>query len=134
MDLLLDTHVFLWGSLEPQRLGLKTREMISSDLCQTYLSSFSVLEVAQLAWVGKLQSLPFPLRKWMDDSLQYLSGTILPLTSEIAMESYALPEPFHRDPADRILVATARLHQLTLLTADERILNYSHLNTVDART
>ena len=52
----------------------------------------------------------------------------------IALEAYTLPNPFHRDPVDRILVATARSYQATLLTADERILVYSHVRTRDCRT
>jgi PIN domain nuclease of toxin-antitoxin system len=49
------------------------------------------------------------------------------------MEAYALPEPFHKDPADRVLVAAARCHELTLLTADERILTYRGVRSRDAR-
>jgi PIN domain nuclease of toxin-antitoxin system len=50
------------------------------------------------------------------------------------VEAYSLPSPFHRDPVDRVLVATARSYQATLLTADERILTYSHVRTGDCRT
>ena len=55
------------------------------------------------------------------------------LSSKIAAEAYRLPGEFHRDPADRILVATARLESWTLLTADRRILDYPHVRTKDAR-
>jgi PIN domain nuclease of toxin-antitoxin system len=55
------------------------------------------------------------------------------VSHEIAMEGYALPGAFHRDPADRILVATARRDGLTLVTADDRILAYPHARTQDAR-
>ncbi len=56
------------------------------------------------------------------------------MTHEIAAEAYALPPGFHKDPADRILVAAARCHQLTLLTADERILQYPHVRTIHAQS
>jgi len=55
------------------------------------------------------------------------------VSHEIAMEAYALPEPFHKDPADRLLVAACRWQVLTLLTADERILAYRGVRSRDAR-
>ena len=57
-----------------------------------------------------------------------------PLTHEIAQEAYALPGAFHQDPADRILVAAARVHGVTLLTGDDRILAYQDVRSLDART
>lgn len=56
-----------------------------------------------------------------------------PLTHEIAVEAYRLPDPFHRDPADRLLVATARVMDLALMTTHDRILDYRHVQSVDAR-
>jgi PIN domain nuclease of toxin-antitoxin system len=56
------------------------------------------------------------------------------VSHEIAAGAYALPPGLHRDSADRVLVATARLHDLTLLTADNRILDYHHVRTLDARS
>jgi PIN domain nuclease of toxin-antitoxin system len=65
--------------------------------------------------------------------MEELAADSIPVTADVAMEAYALPEPFHEDPADRILVATARLGKLTLLTADARILSYEGVNALDAR-
>ena len=65
-----------------------------------------------------------------------LKGTVEILgdiTHEIAIESYMLPEPFRSDPVDRILVSTARLHEMILITANERILVYPNVKTSDAR-
>jgi len=92
----------------------------------------STLEVARLVWAGDL-ILQIQLDEWVEKSLADLRADSLPVTHEIAIEAYRLPEPFHRDPADRQIVACARLRQLTVATADERILNWKHVATVDAR-
>jgi PIN domain nuclease of toxin-antitoxin system len=77
--------------------------------------------------------LQIPLDEWVDKSLEDLRADSIAVTYEIAVEAYRLPEPFHRDPADRQIVACARLHELTVVTADERILNWKHVKTLDAR-
>lgn len=69
----------------------------------------------------------------MAESLRTLLADTVPLTHEIAIAAYGLPGEFHRDPADRMLVATAVVHDLTLVTADERILAYPHALSLDAR-
>jgi predicted nucleic acid-binding protein len=71
--------------------------------------------------------------KWVEKSLEDLRADALPVTHQIALEAYRLPAPFHRDPADRQIVACARLHEMTVATADERILAWKHVATVDAR-
>ena len=73
------------------------------------------------------------LREWVEQALGALQARTLTVSHEMAMEAYALPEPFHKDPADRLLVAAARCHELTLLTADERILGYRGVRSRDAR-
>ena len=65
--------------------------------------------------------LQIPVDEWVEKSLADLRADSLPVIHEIAVEAYRLPEPFHRDPADRQIVACARLHELTVVTADERI-------------
>lgn len=90
------------------------------------------MEIARLVAGGAI-SLAMPLATWVAHSLSELGATTLPVSHEIAMEAYALPGPFHRDPADRILVAAARIHQLVLLTADERLLHYPDVHTMDVR-
>ena len=69
----------------------------------------------------------------MEDSARDLRLRQVNVDFAIALEAYSLPEAFHRDPADRVLVATARTYQATLLTADERILAYQHARTEDCR-
>jgi PIN domain nuclease of toxin-antitoxin system len=83
-------------------------------------------------WSGDLV-LQIPLQEWVEKSLADLRAETLPVTNEIAVEAYRLPEPFHRDPADRQIVACARIHELTVATADERILKRPYVSSVDAR-
>lgn len=73
-----------------------------------------------------------PLREWIEQSLASIGAASLPVTHEIAIEAYSLAAPFHKDPVDRVLVAAARCHGLTLVTADERILEYGAVRTLDA--
>jgi PIN domain nuclease of toxin-antitoxin system len=74
-----------------------------------------------------------PLAEWVVESMADLAAQTVSMSHEVAMEAYALPGTFHKDPADRILVAVARRNGLTLVTADDRILSYPHVRTQDAR-
>ena len=132
MTLLLDTHVWIWSQGQPEKLGQRSVQALLTPQYTNTICTISTLELARLLAVGTI-SLAMPLRDWIEQSLRELAATTLPLTHEIAVEAYALPAAFHTDPADRILVAAARIHRLTLLTADERILDYPHVRTIDAR-
>ncbi len=73
------------------------------------------------------------LSDWIQKSLDYLLCETILLSHDMAVKAYTLPEPFHRDPADRILVATALHLDLMLMTSDERILSYPHIKTIEAK-
>ena len=96
------------------------------------ISPVSTLEVARLAWGGRV-SLTGRVETWAEAALKALRAETAPLTHEIAAEAYRLPGEFHRDPADRMLVATARILDLTFVTAHEHVLAYPHVLTLDAR-
>jgi PIN domain nuclease of toxin-antitoxin system len=132
MKLLLDTHVWVWAAEEPRRLGRKTRRFLQDENCERFVCAVSALEVARLVWSGDMV-LQIPVGEWIEKSLSDLRADSLPVTHEIAVEAYSLPEPFHRDPADRQIVACARLKELTVVTADERVLDWKHVATLDAR-
>ncbi len=89
----------------------------------------SCREVAKLVEVGKL-TLTMPVGAWIRGALNYPGVRLLELTPEIAVASTQLPAPFHRDPADQMIVATARVRSDPLLTADRKILNYPHAVTL----
>ena len=92
------------------------------------ISAISCWEVAKLVEKGRLV-LPCPIADWLENALAYPGITLLPLTPEIAVESTTLPRSFHKDPADQIIVATARIHDCLLVTADQEILDYPHART-----
>jgi len=132
MPLLLDTHVWLWAVAQPERLGQQTTERLVDPRGQLSVATISTLELARLLDAGRV-ALADPLADWVAASLDLLACDTIALSHAIAAEAHALPPPFHRDPADRVLVATARIHELTLITADERILAYANVDSQDAR-
>lgn len=93
------------------------------------ISAISLLEVAQAAASGRME-LSLPPEEWMRIALGYPGVRLIPLSPEIVVEAYRLPEPFHRDPADRLIVATARVLDVPLATADGKILAYSGVECV----
>ena len=133
MILLLDTHVWLWAVEAPEKLGRHARALLQKASNDRLVSAISVLEIARLCMD---QSIIFSIssKTWIEASARDLQLQHLDVSYPIAIEAYALPDPFHRDPVDRILVSTARLYRATLLTADERILAYRHVRTADCRT
>ena len=132
MSLLLDTHVWIWSQAEPEKLGPTSTAALEDPLRGLYVSPVSTLEIARLAGQGRLELQP-DVDRWLEASLDLLGCATVEVSHAIAREAYALPGELHRDPADRLLVATARVHGLTLLTADERLLAYPHVDGLDAR-
>lgn len=121
--ILLDTHIWIWWVSSSEKLSKTHRELLSSADERFAISAISCWEVAKLVEYGRLQ-LDRKLAEWMDAALAIHNLTLLPLTPAIAVESTCLPEDFHRDPADQIIVATARIHGLELMTEDTRITGY----------
>ncbi|PIX43317.1 MAG: hypothetical protein COZ57_19465 [Armatimonadetes bacterium CG_4_8_14_3_um_filter_66_20] len=132
VKLLLDTHVWIWSQELPGQLGDQARALLTDEANELYVSPVSSLEVARLLWGGRL-TLAGSLRTWLVESLEALGAETASFDHQVAIQAYSLPGEFHRDPADRILVATAMVQTLTLMTADERILEYPHVASVDAR-
>jgi PIN domain nuclease of toxin-antitoxin system len=133
MTLLLDTHVWVWAVEAPERLGRRTKILLQKSNNARLVSAISVLEISRLC---ANQSIIFSTtpRTWVEASARDLQLRHVGVEYPVSIEAYALPEPFHRDPVDRILVATARLLQAILLTCDERILAYPHVRTEDCET
>ncbi len=93
------------------------------------VSAISCWEVAKLVERNRLQ-LPYPLKEWFAQALNYPGVCLMELTPEIAIASTQLPGEFHRDPADQIIVATARENNCPLVTSDDKIISYPHVNTI----
>ena len=133
MNVLLDTHAWIWSQEAPEEFGTASMAILSDTTTHLFVSTISTLELARLAAAGTI-AVQGRLRDWIRRSLDALHCDTVNLSHEIAEGAYALPGEFHRDPADRVLVATARLRNFTLLTADERILGYRHVRTHNARS
>ena len=119
MKLLLDTHVWLWSLLEPARLRPEVARALASSDNQKWLSPISVWETLLLGERGRLRLEPDP-EAWVRAQLQRLPVRQVQVDHEIAIQSRRL-RTSHQDPADRFIAATARVHELTLVTADARL-------------
>ena len=93
------------------------------------MSAISSAEIACACDRGRIE-LDRHWKTWFRHYLQLNQWECLPIDLAIMEEAYSLPPPFHADPADRIVVATARIHALCVLTADKRILDYPHIDTL----
>lgn len=129
--IVLDTHVLIWLISSPQKLSRNVQKSINEEIKKNEIlvSSISIWEVFMLVkkerlkltmhpdiWLEKVESLPF---------IQFI-----PVDNQIASKSVNLPEPFHNDPADRIIIATALMHGDQLITSDTRIRKYPHVQSL----
>lgn len=123
---LLDTHVLIWWLNDLTRLSPQQREVVEAATpdAPLHVSDISLWEVAMLQALGRIR-LALPLREWLDRAVAPPLVRRQGISPAIAAELAALPDSFHRDPADRILVATARVLGATLLTNDRRIADAS---------
>ena len=132
MRLLLDTHVLLWWLAAEPRLSTSQEQAIAGALAsgeRLGLAAISFWEIAKLVEQGKLRLLR-SIDQVFDELDNHPQILALPLSSRVALESTRLGPRFHRDPADQIIVATARVHGLRLVTADERILQSATVSVV----
>ena len=132
MSYLLDTHIWIWSQESPERLGPRTQRELFDITRERFVSAMSTFEIARLIHLGLLR-LKHRFAEWKEFSLAELTASTIDVTHEIAWEAYNLPGTFHSDPADRVLVATARIANLTLITADDLILRYRHVNSMSAK-
>lgn len=125
--ILLDTHAWVWWIHDDPRLpaGMRARIEVESERGLA-VSAISCWEVAKLVERGRL-ALPLDLDSWIDAALDESGIELLALSRQIAIASTRLPGSFHRDPADQIIVATSRVLDLPLATADEQIRSYPHV-------
>ncbi len=125
--LVLDTHIWLWWVHGDSQLPASYHDYIQAQ--ETHglgISAISCWEVAKLVEYNRL-TLALPVIDWLDQALAYPGIQLLELTPRIAVESTQLPDTFHRDPADQIIVATARVYSCALVTLDRRIRAYPHV-------
>lgn len=132
---LLDTHAWLWvQSGHTQKFDAHLRQEMEEHQRrkQLYISAISVLELARLVALQQY-TLPSSIDDFVADAIADNGFVLLNLSPRILIESTRLPGNLHRDPSDRILIATAREHGLTLLTRDKPLLRYAKLGHFNAR-
>ena len=128
--ILLDTHVWWWSLTEPENLSKKAITFIKqAKTDERFLSSISIWEFAMMVAKKRIE-LKISPTKWLSRAIDETGIIVIELSPDIATDSCSLPGEFHKDPADRIIVATARVHNLTLLTKDQKILDYPNVKSV----
>ena len=128
--ILLDTHVWFWSLTEPDRLSKRAYDLIErTPVDERAIASISIWEFAMMAFKGRIQ-MKMGSEQWLKYATEKTGIQILELTPSIAIESCQLPGSFHADPADRIIVATARINGATLITKDKNILSYPYVNSI----
>ena len=126
--ILLDTHVWIWLSLERYKLlSTKSKKVINSA-DQKWISAISCWELAKLVEKNRI-GFSIPTLTWIRRSLNQYDIKVADLSPDIAVESTAL-RGFHKDPADQIIAATSRILGIPLVTSDKRILDFSEVNTI----
>jgi PIN domain nuclease of toxin-antitoxin system len=124
--IILDTHVWVWWADGSTRLPPDYQSLIGGEAAHGLgVCAISCWEVAKLVELRRLQ-LTIPVEQWLVQALQP-PVQLLPLSPEVAVESCQLPGPFHHDPADQLIVATARFYDSPLVTLDQRIRAYPHV-------
>jgi PIN domain nuclease of toxin-antitoxin system len=127
-DLLLDTHVWIWLSIEHNTSLSRTAKKAIDSASQKWISAISCWELAKLAEKKRI-GFSIPTLTWIRRSLNEYEIRIADLSPEIAVESTLL-RGFHKDPADQIIVATSRILGLSLLTSDEQILRFPDVDSI----
>lgn len=125
--IILDTHIWIWLVDRNPQLTKDYAEIIRQNESDGLgISVISCWETAKLVELGRLK-LSIAVEDWIDAALNFPNVRLLDLTPEIAVESTKLPGDFHKDPADQIIVATARVYNAPLMTMDGKIRSYSHV-------
>ena len=124
MTWLLDTNVWLLGYIDAETLPGEIRDLLGKRDAQFGLSAISLWEVGKKHQIGKLE-LKRELGAWLKEAVA-AHIQVLPLTPEVVADAMGLPDFPIRDPADELIVATARVHRLTLLTTDNKLKGYGH--------
>jgi len=131
MPIVLDTHAWIWWATADRRLSRRARGSIDKarGRNEVWISVFSIWEMAKKVEKGQI-ALDRPLDEWLDTATSAEGFQIADVTRPILVDSCRLPQPFHGDPADQIIVATARSLSATLVTRDARLRDYAHVRTV----
>lgn len=131
MRYLLDTHILIWWLQGSDRLSAGQQQAIdaANENAPLLVSDISLWEIATLHSLGRLR-FDLPLRDWLDAAVAPPLVRRVDISPPVAAEVASLPDSFHRDPADRILVATARVWNASLVTSDQKLVDSGLVPTV----
>ncbi len=129
MKLLLDTCCIIWAISDSASLSKSTKVLMEDSNSEIFVSPISAAEIACATERGRIV-LDRPWKKWFRYYVDINGWQIETIDLDIIEEAFSLPGTFHADPADRIITATARLRNFTILTADRKILDYPHVHGV----
>ena len=127
-DILLDTHVWIWVSIEDKTLISRKARRLIQQARQKWISAISCWELAKLVEKKRI-AFSIPVLTWMRRSLNEYGINVAEPSPEIAVESTQL-RGFHGDPADQIIVATSRVLGMPLLTSDRKVLDFSDVEAI----
>lgn len=129
--ILLDTQALIWWISDPDKLSKRAVKVIEHEQQKGTLlvSSISVWEIYMLVVKGRIK-LSMDIETWILEIEKLPYVQIVPVNNRIAGKSVTLPGEFHSDPADRIIVATAREYGVSVVTKDERILQYTEVQSI----
>ncbi len=131
MNYLLDTHIWLWSLLEPERLPAKVKAALTARDARLWLSPLSVWE-GLLLIERKRVIVDAPAQRWIREAFERVPMEEAAVTHEVAFASRAL-KTRHRDPVDRFLAATAQVFDFTLVTADSELIRLKSIRTLSGR-
>jgi PIN domain nuclease of toxin-antitoxin system len=131
VKLLLDTHIWLWSVTDPSRLTIRVAKALADIENELWLSSISVWELTVLHRKRRLK-MPSDVPAWVATSMEDLKLIEAPLTVEVALAVGSISFS-HADPADHLLAATAKVFDLTLVTADEHLLHLPGIHVLPNR-
>ena len=129
--IVLDTHAWVWFVSNPEHLSKAARKAIDASMEQKeiFISSISAWEIALLVAKKRLE-FSIDVTDWITKSERLPFFQFIPVDNSVAVKSVNLPRPLHRDPADRIIIATAMTIAAPVVTKDEKLLNYPHVETI----
>lgn len=133
-EILLDTHILIWLMSGNESLGSDARsciEAVSQQAGKIHVSAISIWEIGMLEAKGRIH-LKEPVIQWIEKVLKAPGIYLTPLSPEILIESCYLPGTIHADPADGMIIATARVLNISLITKDAKILDYASQGYVSA--
>ena len=129
MNILLDTCTFIWAISDPRQLTPKARKFLTNPETVIWFSPITCAEIACLVERNRIR-ISEHWKTWFDRNVALNGWWAADINVPIIQDAFALPGTFHTDPADRIIVATARFHDFQLVTADEKMRQYPFVQTV----